>query len=953
MRGIYWMRLKAWRLLAIGTVIAVYTLLLVVDARFIFSSPSLSLWISFGFSAFVALVFLAVGVLVWLYARDRWVASLLFGSFSVIMIPFAVRTADLFQAHLFGAISGVCSSLGLTLCALLLLRFPRNYFTRWSSARTLTLRLKQVAVWMYVIALVLLCGFALSFSLVHYLWPRGPIWLNVLDLIYAIVVLAGIVTTIVISYVCSESLRERQQIRLFVWGVALAFTPVLILSILPEALNLPGIRAGWSTLTIVCLPLSLGYSILRYQILVFDAYIRRAVAWIVGVVGLVMLGCVLIALCNKVFMGMLASFAFGLASLTAITAPVVWWLAKVVTERVFFSEVLHYRRLIAEPTLLSDEILDLDEISRLLTLAAIHTFETSHVCLFVLDESCGCYYVYPALKDDPGDEARRLLARVLIEKLRPQTCGEVDWLETQWPAVEHIASARRPSLLYELLREKIGASFGLRRYVVTTMPLGSEAMLLAPIRVQGKMIGLLVLGERDDLQQYAGPDFEAVQMLLGRFSPVLETARLYGRANQHAALLNSLYSVSTLPGSAFQSIEEIAAVYAAVASEATMSRAEMWLFDEAQGLLRLVISSGSGPHIADEAYLRPAQWYDWAPWFYAGESSQEGQSSIAYMPSCLSLVPHFPFAWLPLQRGEQRLGILVLTYWRPHCFMREEMRVLQMFASQCAASLENARITIELREACERQKELDRLKDQFIMTASHELRTPLTAIQGYIELLSEYNSTLSVEARGNFIAKAHRGCDELALLVGNIMDASRVRIDAENIKLIPVLLRESIMYVLEILEAICKREKRRISLSVSPELCVMADDMRLRQVLLNLVSNALKYSPPETDIEIAVIEDDTWVIVSVRDYGAGVPPSDQPRLFERFVRLDRDMNSPVRGAGLGLYICKQLVGAMGGQIWIESSGVGGEGSTFAFTLKRTPSNLQVSDQKRQESDLTI
>ena len=76
-------------------------------------------------------------------------------------------------------------------------------------------------------------------------------------------------------------------------------------------------------------------------------------------------------------------------------------------------------------------------------------------------------------------------------------------------------------------------------------------------------------------------------------------------------------------------------------------------------------------------------------------------------------------------------------------------------------------------------------------------------------------------------------------------------------------------------------------------------------------------------------------MVSLRDFGLGVPVEDQSRLFERFVRLDRDMNSPVRGAGLGLYICKQLIEAMGGRIWMESSGRNGDGSTFAFTLDST------------------
>jgi signal transduction histidine kinase len=113
----------------------------------------------------------------------------------------------------------------------------------------------------------------------------------------------------------------------------------------------------------------------------------------------------------------------------------------------------------------------------------------------------------------------------------------------------------------------------------------------------------------------------------------------------------------------------------------------------------------------------------------------------------------------------------------------------------------------------------------------------------------------------------------------------------------------------------------------------MADEMRLRQVLLNLLNNALKYSPEGTDVEIAADAEEGRIKVGMRDHGLGIPLADQERLFERFTRLDRDINSPVRGAGLGLYICKQLVWAMGGQIEVESAGQSGDGSLFSFTLQ--------------------
>jgi len=334
---------------------------------------------------------------------------------------------------------------------------------------------------------------------------------------------------------------------------------------------------------------------------------------------------------------------------------------------------------------------------------------------------------------------------------------------------------------------------------------------------------------------------------------------------------------------------------------------------------------------------------DWSSLFYHGESPDPRQSPSSEVTSCLPQAPGFPFAWLPLKGGKQHLGVLALTYLRPHLFSQEEQRVLSMFADQFAAALENASFTVELRAAYERQKDLDRLKDQFIMTASHELRTPLTAVQGYIELLEAYNHNLSSERRAEFIMKAHRGCDELTLLVENIMDASRVQVDTENLNLIQVSLLEPVTHITEMLEGVTRHEQRTVNVAVPADAYVMADELRLRQVLLNLVSNALKYSSPQSDIDITASMKNGNVNVSIRDRGQGVPPKDQARLFKRFVRLERDMNSPIRGAGLGLYISKRLIEAMGGRIWVESTGKAGEGSVFTFTLKRVVLTQEMSE----------
>jgi signal transduction histidine kinase len=165
------------------------------------------------------------------------------------------------------------------------------------------------------------------------------------------------------------------------------------------------------------------------------------------------------------------------------------------------------------------------------------------------------------------------------------------------------------------------------------------------------------------------------------------------------------------------------------------------------------------------------------------------------------------------------------------------------------------------------------------------------------------------------------------------MDSSRVEVDIREVSMTAVPLRAAVTHVLEIMEGVARRENRRVDVSIAGDIVVEADEQRLRQIILNLMSNALKYSQPGSPLEISASIENQQVTLSIRDYGRGIPTRDQSRLFERFVRLERDMNSPVRGAGLGLAISKQLVEAMGGRIWVESSGEEGEGSVFAFSLK--------------------
>jgi len=299
----------------------------------------------------------------------------------------------------------------------------------------------------------------------------------------------------------------------------------------------------------------------------------------------------------------------------------------------------------------------------------------------------------------------------------------------------------------------------------------------------------------------------------------------------------------------------------------------------------------------------------------------------------------------PLIIGGNPSGLLILarssppgTYHDRLAFDYNDLSKAQDFAEQAAVALANAQLYEQQRTAHRRLQELDQLKDQFMVTASHELRTPLTAVQGYIELIAQYDEVLPIEQRKEFLQKARRSCDELVVLLSNVMDASRLEMEAgiRPAQMERVNVREMIDSIIDLIDPHLTKEHRKTHLAVPSHLAVLADPARLRQVLVNISINALKYSPPQTPIAFAAralrIDGKQTVIISISDKGKGIAPEDQSRLFERFVRLERDINSPVRGSGLGLYISRRLIKAMNGKIWIESRGIPGEGTTFHIQL---------------------
>jgi signal transduction histidine kinase len=228
------------------------------------------------------------------------------------------------------------------------------------------------------------------------------------------------------------------------------------------------------------------------------------------------------------------------------------------------------------------------------------------------------------------------------------------------------------------------------------------------------------------------------------------------------------------------------------------------------------------------------------------------------------------------------------------------------------------------------EREVDRMKTEFVSLASHELRTPLTAIKGFTEMVLDGDAGEINEEVAEYLGIVHSNAERLVALVNDLLDLSRIESGRIQLKSEPVDLSEVVKTVVVTMQPKVQEKGQSLAVSVDPAaVSVVGDKDKLIQVLTNYISNAHKYTQEEGAIRLDVTQQGSFVHVAVADNGHGIAPEDQARLFTRFYRVDNAMTKEVGGTGLGLSIVKQLIELQGGQVGVQSAL--GAGSTFWFT----------------------
>ncbi|QEM11884.1 PAS domain S-box protein [Mucilaginibacter rubeus] len=354
-----------------------------------------------------------------------------------------------------------------------------------------------------------------------------------------------------------------------------------------------------------------------------------------------------------------------------------------------------------------------------------------------------------------------------------------------------------------------------------------------------------------------------------------------------------------------------------------------------QGESYMLFTLSGAPREAFEKFGMPRNTAVFHPTF-SGEGTVR-VDDITKDPRYGKNAPHFgkPAGHLPVVsylavpvRGKsgEVIGGLFFGHEQPARFTKEHEQLVLAVAAQASVALDNAKLYEDI-------KQLNEKKDEFIGLASHELKTPVTSLKGYLQIIAR---NLPADDRNKLLAnRALEQVGRLTTLISDLLDVTKIQTGKLPFTYADYDIIKSITDLREILQQ--TESSHQIILNLPLErLIIHADSQRIEQVIINLVTNAVKYSPKGDKVIITGAVINNKLRISVQDFGIGIQPDQLERVFSRFYRVE-NLASHMSGLGIGLYICQEIVNRHQGRLWVESTY--GEGSTFYFELPlNTPTN---------------
>ena len=470
---------------------------------------------------------------------------------------------------------------------------------------------------------------------------------------------------------------------------------------------------------------------------------------------------------------------------------------------------------------------------------------------------------------------------------------------------------------------------------------GYRAIVGVPLLREGHPIGVIVLMRREP-RPFTDKQIEVVTTFADQAAIALENVRLFDEVQARTLELSRSVEELRALGEVTQAVTstlDLQTVLTTIVTKATQlsgtDAGAIYVFDEAEREFRLRATYGmSEDLIAAIRDQHSALSNAISEAAEQGEPAQVGdlQNEPPSMVNDIIMKAGYRARLLvPLIHSDETVGALVVRRMEPGEFPKETVALLQTFAAQSALAIQNARLFSELATARDAADEANRTKSSFLANMSHELRTPLNAIIGYSEILQEDAADKDDKESIDDLQKIESAGRHLLGLINNILDLSKIEAGKMDVFIEPVDIQALIKEVLSIVKPLADKSGNVIEVICPADIgSFRSDQTKIKQCLLNLMSNANKFMNKGTLTVTVAREDDARVCFRVSDTGVGMTPEQLGRLFQAFSQADASTTKRFGGTGLGLAITKHFCTMLGGDVTVESTP--GTGSTFIIRL---------------------
>ena len=471
---------------------------------------------------------------------------------------------------------------------------------------------------------------------------------------------------------------------------------------------------------------------------------------------------------------------------------------------------------------------------------------------------------------------------------------------------------------------------------------GVRALFIVPLHSGKRNIGFLTVSSRETMV-FDSEETHILQLASGSFAVALERYRLLTESQRRALELQTAAEIARDTTSTLDISRLLERIVNLLQVRFNFYHVSVFLLDKPGKFAVIRELSGEAGRLMKERGHKLAV----GSRSVIGLATATGNTQViadvsqstAYYPNPLLPETHAEIG-IPLKSGDKVFGALDIQYNQEHAFTASDISVLQILADQIAVAIQNANAYELSQTAYLEIKEVDRVKSQFLANMSHELRTPLNSIIGFSRVIMKGIDGPVNETQKQDLTAIYNSGQHLLTLINNILDLSKIEAGKMELQITELNIGDLVNGVMSTAVGLVKDKPIRLSHEIPPDLpTVQADQTRVRQIILNFVSNAAKFTEKGTvTVKASTVVSPVGkqeVMITVTDTGTGIAPEDQVKLFQPFSQVDDLPTRKTGGTGLGLSICRSMVEMHGGRIGLLRSELG-QGSTFYFTL---PTNL--------------